>query len=148
MTYDSESGGSDKSSNSATDTNEEAWSNGCRDLIIIDKLTNSTSYNKEHKLSYNNIDKALHDAHLLNTLRNPSKMVIQTKSKKRLKCLCFSFFLNFVWITILDGLHRVFNRWASCNFVSKLFELSLCSLMLDVLLFNLSMIIKSLQLLF
>ena len=54
-----------------------------------------------------------------------------------LKCLCFSLFLDFVWITILDGLRRVFNRWASCNAVSKLFELGLCSLMLDVLLFNL-----------
>ena len=62
-----------------------------------------------------------------------------------LECLYFSFFLDFVWITILDGLHRVFNRWASCNAVSKSFELSLCSLMLDVLLVNLSVIIKSLQ---
>ena len=65
-----------------------------------------------------------------------------------LKCLCFSFFLDFFCLTILYGLRRVFNRWASFNAVSKLFELSLCSLMLDLLLFKLSMIIKSLQPLF
>ena len=62
-----------------------------------------------------------------------------------LKCLCFSFFLDFFCLTIVDGLRRVFNGWASCNAVSKLFELSLCYLILDVLLVNLSMIIKSLQ---
>ena len=62
-----------------------------------------------------------------------------------LKCLCFSFFLDFVCLTIVDGLCRVFNRWESCNAVSKWFELSLCSLMLDVILVTLSMIIKSLQ---
>ena len=27
-----------------------------------------------------------------------------------LKCLCFSFFLDLVCLTILDGFHRVFNR--------------------------------------
>ena len=43
MTYDSESGGSDKISDNATDTEEKAWKNGCRDLIIINKWTNSTS---------------------------------------------------------------------------------------------------------
>ena len=48
MTYDSELGGSDKSSDNATDTEEEAWKSGCRDLIIIDNLTKSTSNNKEH----------------------------------------------------------------------------------------------------
>ena len=90
MTYDSESGGSDKSRNNATNTEKEAWKNGCRDLIIIDKLTNSTSNIKEHKLSSNNLDTALHDTHLLNTLRNPSKMVKQTKSKKKLKHKHFS----------------------------------------------------------
>ena len=83
-------GESDKSSNSATDTEEESWNNGCRDLIIIDKLNNSTSNIKEHKLSSNNLDKALHDAHLLNTLRKPTKMVKQTKYKKKLKHIHFS----------------------------------------------------------
>ena len=43
MTYDSESGGSDKSSDNATNTDEEYWKSGYRDLIIIDNLTNSTS---------------------------------------------------------------------------------------------------------
>ena len=64
---------------------EEARKNGCRDLIIIDKLTNSTSNIKEHKLSSNNLDTALNDAQLLNTLRKPSIMVKQTKAKKKLK---------------------------------------------------------------
>ena len=71
MTYDSESEGSDKSSDNTTDTEEEAWKNGSRDLIIINKLTNSTSIIKEHKLSSNNLDTSLHDAHLLNTMRKP-----------------------------------------------------------------------------
>ena len=66
MTYDSESGRSDKSSDNATNTEEEAWNNGCRDLIITDKLTYITSNIKEHKLSSKNLDTALHDAHLLN----------------------------------------------------------------------------------
>ena len=69
MTYDSESGGSEKSSDNATNTEEEAWKSGCRDLIIINNLTNITSNIKEHKLSSNNLDTALNDAHLLNTLR-------------------------------------------------------------------------------
>ena len=43
MTYDSESGESDKSGDNATNTDEEAWKSGCRDLIIIDNLANSTS---------------------------------------------------------------------------------------------------------
>ena len=98
MTYDSGWGGSEKRSNIATNTEEEAWNNGCRDLIIIDKLNNSTFNIKEHKLSANNLDTALHDAHLLNTLQEPSKMVIQTKSKKKLKHKHFSpiFFVKLV----------------------------------------------------
>ena len=79
-----------KGSDNATDTEEESWKNGCRDLIIIDKLTNSTSNIKEHKLSSNNLYTALHDAHLLNTLRKPSIMVKQTKPKKKLKHKHFS----------------------------------------------------------
>ena len=64
----SESGNSDESRNSATNTEEEAWNNGFRDGFIIYKLNNRKSKIKEHKLSSNNLDKALHDAHLLNTL--------------------------------------------------------------------------------
>ena len=41
MTYDSELGNSDKSSNSATNTKEESWNNGCRDGFFINKLNNS-----------------------------------------------------------------------------------------------------------
>ena len=90
MTYDSESGESDKSSDNATDTEEEAWKSGCRDLSIIDNLNNSKSNIKEHKLSSNNLDTALNDAHILNNLCKPSKMVKQTKSKKKLKHKHFS----------------------------------------------------------
>ena len=89
MTYNSESGWSDKSSDNSG-TEEEAWKSGCRDLIIINKLTNITSNIKEHKLSSNNLDTALNDAYLLNTLRKPSEMVKQTKSKKKLKHKHFS----------------------------------------------------------
>ena len=89
MTYNSESGGSDKSSDNATDTEEEAWNNVSRDIIIINKLNNSTSNIKEHKLSSNNLDTALNDAHLLNTLRKPSIMVKQTKSKKKTETQTF-----------------------------------------------------------
>ena len=90
IAYDSDSNNSDKSSNNATDTEEEAWKMGCRDGFVIDKLNNSKSNIKEHKLSSNNLDKALHDDHLLNNLRKPSKMVKQTKSKKKLKHVHFS----------------------------------------------------------
>ena len=74
----------------------------------------------------------------------PAGLTSLTKTIE-LKCFCFSLFLDLVCLTIIDGLRRVFNRGASCNAVSKLFELSLCYLMLDVLLVNLLMIIKSLQ---
>ena len=90
MTYDSELGGSDKSSDNATNTEEEAWKRGCRDLNIINNLNNSKSNIKEHKLRSNNLDTVLKDAHLLNTLRSSSKMVKQTKYKKKLKHKHFS----------------------------------------------------------
>ena len=89
MTYDSESGGSDKSSDNS-DTEEEAWMSGCRELNIIDNLNNGKSNIKEHKLSSNNLDTAWNDAHILNTLLKPSKMVKQSKAKKKLKHKHFS----------------------------------------------------------
>ena len=95
-------GRSDKSSNNANDTEEEAWNNGCRELLIINKLNNSTSNIREHQLSSNNLDKALHDAHLLNTLQNPSKMVNQTKFKKKQKHIYFSPII-FVKLVIPSG---------------------------------------------
>ena len=55
MTYDSKSGESEKSSDDS-DTEEEAWKSGCRELNIIDNLNNSKSDIKEHKLSSNNLD--------------------------------------------------------------------------------------------
>ena len=58
MTYDSESGGRDKSSDNSN-TEEKAWKIGCRELNIIDNLNNSKSNIKEHKLSSNNLDTAL-----------------------------------------------------------------------------------------
>ena len=71
MTYDSESGGSEKSSDSDTDV--EVWKSGCRELNIIDNLNNSKSDIKEHKLSSNHLDTELNDAHLLTALRNPAR---------------------------------------------------------------------------
>ena len=65
-----------------------------------------------------------------------------------LKCTCFSFLLDLVCLSFLYGFCRVFNMWASFNALSKWLELSLCSLIFDLLLFNLSMINPSLQLLF
>ena len=102
ITYDSELGGSDNSSNSATNTEEESWNNGDREFIVINKLNNSTSNIKEHKLSSDNLDKALHDAHLINTLQKPSKMVKQTKHKKKLKHIHFSPII-FVKLVIPSG---------------------------------------------
>ena len=63
------------------------WLDGCIDAFVIDKLkTESKSKIKEHKLSSNNLDKALHDAHILNTLRKPTnKKYKQTKSNKNWK---------------------------------------------------------------
>ena len=89
-TYNSESGHGDESGNSATDTEEEAWNNGCRDGFFIDKLNNSKSNIKGKTLSSNNLDKALHDAHLLNTPQKPQKMGKQTKYKNKLKHVVFS----------------------------------------------------------
>ena len=45
---------------------------------------------KEHKISSNNVDKALHDAHLLKTLKKPTKKYKQTKSNNKLKHVHFS----------------------------------------------------------
>ena len=57
-----------------------------------------------------------------------------------LKCMCFSFLLDLVCLYFLVGFCRVFNRWASCNTLSKLLELSVCYLIFDLLLgFTLSM---------
>ena len=58
----------------------------------------------------------------------------------------FQFLIGFGFVSFLYGFSRVFNRSAPCNTLSKLLELSLCSLIFDLLLFfNLSMINPSLQ---
>ena len=70
IAYNSDSGNNNKSSNIFNDSEENNWNNGYRDGFIIEKLkNNSISKIIEHKLSYNNLNKALHDAHLLNTLQ-------------------------------------------------------------------------------
>ena len=69
----------------------------CRELNIIDNLNNSKTDIKEHKLSSYNLDIALNDAHLVKTLRKPSKMVKQTKSIKKLKHKHFSPILFSNW---------------------------------------------------
>ena len=45
---------------------------------------------KENTISSNSLDKALHYAHLLNTLRNPSEKDKQMKSNKNMKHVHFS----------------------------------------------------------
>ena len=112
MTYDSESGGSEKSSDDS-DTEEKAWKSGCRELNIIDNLNNSKSDIKEQKLSSNHLDIALNDAHLLNTLRKLSKMVKQTKSKKKLKHKHFSPII-FVKLVIPSGKKGRHPSWLDC----------------------------------
>ena len=90
IAYDSEWGNNDKNRNSSTDNEGEVWNNGYRYGFIIDKLNNYKSKIKEQKLSSNNLDKALNDSHLLNTLRKPLKKDRQTKSNKKLKRVHFS----------------------------------------------------------
>ena len=63
-----------------------------------------------------------------------------------LKCMCLGFLLDLVCLFLLAGFWRVFNRWSSCNALSKLLELSVCYLIFDLLLFfTLSTINPSLQ---
>ena len=49
------------------------------DLSSIKFKKNSKSKIKEHTLSSNNLDKALHDTHLLNTMQNLTNKDKQTK---------------------------------------------------------------------
>ena len=64
-----------------------------------------------------------------------------------LKCKCFSFLLDLVNLSfLLVGFFRVFNSWASVIALSKLLELSFCSLSFYLLLgFTLPMINTYLQ---
>ena len=59
-------------------------------MVLLSIKKNCKSNIKEHTLSSNNLDKALHDAQLLNTLRKPSKMDKQTKYNKKMKHVHFS----------------------------------------------------------
>ena len=75
----------------------------------------------------------------------PSRMTILTKIIG-LKYMCFNLLLDLVFLSLLFGFSRLFNSWASCNSLSKLLELSVCSLIFYLLLvFILSMINPSLQ---
>ena len=71
------------------------------DLSSIN-LKNSKSKIKEYTLSSNNLDKALHDAHLLNTLQKPTNKDKKPKSNKELKHVHFSPII-FVKLVIPDG---------------------------------------------
>ena len=74
IAYDSESGNDDENSNNFIGREENNWNNGWRNGLIINKLKNNSKSNtKEHTLSSNNLDKAINDAHLLNTLQKPTK---------------------------------------------------------------------------
>ena len=91
IAYDSESADDNKNSNRSIGREENIWINGCRDPFIIDKLTPiSKSKIKEHRISSNNLDKVLHDAHLLNNLQKPTNKYKQTKPNKKLKHIHFS----------------------------------------------------------
>ena len=66
IAYDSDSADDEEISSSYIGSEEKNWLDGCRDAFIIDKLKpNSKSKLREHKLISNNLDKSLHDAHLL-----------------------------------------------------------------------------------
>ena len=63
-----------------------------------------------------------------------------------MKCMCFSFVFDLVCLSLLVGFHKVFDRGASYNALSKLLELSVYYLIFDLLLgFKLLMINASLQ---
>ena len=92
ISYNSDYANNDKSSSSSISSEEKNWLDGCRDTFIIDKLKPNIKSNiKEHKLSSNNLGRALHDAHLLKNMRNPTnKKEKQTKYNKKLKHFHFS----------------------------------------------------------
>ena len=92
ITYYSESADDDnKISNSSIGSEENIWLNGCRDAFIINKSKpNSKSNIKKQTLSSNNLDKSLHDDHLLNTMQKQTNKDKQTKSNKKLKHIHFS----------------------------------------------------------
>ena len=65
ITYDSELADDDESSNISIVSKGNIWLNGCRNWFIINKVKpNSKSKINVHTLSFNNLDKALNDAHL------------------------------------------------------------------------------------
>ena len=63
----------------------------------------------------------------------PSGMTSSTKIIG-LKCMCYSFSLGLVCLYLLVSFCIVFYRWAPCNVLSKLLELSVCSFIFDLLL--------------
>ena len=87
IAYDSDSADDGEISSFSNGREDNNWLDSCRDALIIDKSkTNSKSKLKEQKLGSNNLDASLHDAYILNTLRNPTnKKDKQTKSYKKLK---------------------------------------------------------------
>ena len=63
-----------------------------------------------------------------------------------LKCMCFSFLLYLVCLSLLVEFYIVFSRWAPFNALSKLLELSVCYLIFYLILgFTLSVINPYLQ---
>ena len=90
--YDSDSADYEKISSSSISTKDNNWIDGCRDAFIIyESKTNGKSKRKEHKLSSNNLDKALNYAYISDTLLNPTnKKDKQTKFHKKLKIVHLS----------------------------------------------------------
>ena len=103
ITYDPDYADDDKNSKSSICRRETNGLNGCRYAFIIHKLKNNgKSKIKEHTLSSNNLDESLHDAHLLNTLLNPTNKDKQNKSNNKLKHIHISLII-FVKLVIPAG---------------------------------------------
>ena len=130
ITYDSDSDDDGEISSSSTSSKDSNWIDSFRDTFIRDKsTTNSKSKLKEHKLSSNNLDTALQDSYLLNTLRKPTnKKDKQSKSSKKLKHVLLIPII-FVKLIIQEGkkdrqsktrlVKSLVNSWASNSIFTK-----------------------------
>ena len=79
IAYDSKSADDDEISNSSIGSEGGIWLNGCRDGCIIHKVKIILNQILKSTFSSNNLDKALHNAHLLNTLWKPTNKYKQKK---------------------------------------------------------------------
>ena len=83
INYKSESIDDYESSNRSIGSEKNIALKGLRHRFIIDKVNpNNESKIKEHPLSSNNLDRSLHNDHILNTLKKPTNKHKQTKTEK------------------------------------------------------------------